>query len=201
MHESQARECAEGLPGAKWPAAQACRERVGTGEGIRAGNAFKSSPEQWKTLPCVHTFDALHGTTLQLGWRACRARARAELMCLMLMLSAREGSRQFKGISGSARRLMESCQSRARARALAVISARDVVMVMAAPTPPQRAPHLALLVTAVARTSRVNGADRLRRFKAADQRSKPRGKGCRSVPEGSFTRNHRKSWESSADST
>lgn len=157
MHDGQAREWV--CRGGKWPAAenvQGGEKRVGTGEGTRAGNAFKSSPEQWGTLPRVHTSDALHGTTLQSGRRACRARA--ALVCLMLMLSAREGSRRSEGgISGSARRLMESCQRRARARALAVISARDVVMVTAAPTPPQRAPHLALVVTAVARTSRING--------------------------------------------
>lgn len=145
MHDGQAREgvCRGGASGQQQ---KTCRggKRVGTGEGTRAGNAFKSSPEQWGTLPRVHTSDALHGTTLQSGRRACRARA--ALVCLMLMLSAREGSRRSEGgISGSARRLMESCQrrARARARALAVISARDVVMVTAAPTPPQRAPHLA----------------------------------------------------------
>lgn len=170
--------------------------------GRESGLGTRLNPARNNGKRCPACTRLMLCTGLPCSWAGVRvARARAELMCLMLMLSAREGSRQFKGISGSARRLMESCQSRARARALAVISARDVVMVMAAPTPPQRAPHLALLVTAVARTSRVNGADRLRGFKAADQRSKPRGKGCRSVPEGSFTRNHRKSWESSADST
>lgn len=62
--------------------------RVGSGLGAR----FNPARNNGKRGSACTTFDALHETTLQLGLRACRARARGrELVFLMLMRS-----RQFE---------------------------------------------------------------------------------------------------------
>lgn len=58
---------------------------------------------------------------------------------------------------------------RVRVRWLSLVR-EMMVMVMAAPTPPQRASHLAPLATAVARTSPINGADQSSRSKIKAER-------------------------------
>lgn len=121
----------------------------------------------------MHAFDALHETLvivfacmfLRVSVCMCVCVARVhgrELMCLMLMLSAREDHVSSRHISRSARRLMESCQSLNQPvclRACAHVMA--VTTVMGASTPPQRASRLALLPPSLSGANPINRVVRL----------------------------------------
>lgn len=114
-----------------------------------SGQGTRLNPARNNGKRCTACTRLMLCTRLSCTYFAVRVHGR-ELMCLMLMLSARGDHVSARDISRSARRLMESCHSlnqpvgvRACVRAPACLMA--VMMVMGASTPPQRASRLALL--------------------------------------------------------